>query len=160
MTGRSNQYFRRISLFDLIHSQLMQCPGRCNILRLHHHLPFLVLWENRDHLIKLQPFCQIKCGNRQSFLKTGAVTVQPRKPFPQSKSFSARISRKIKSSPFRRLLIRYNHRRRLIRFLIWKQRPHCLPQSRLKIRDIPFQHRHSVPFKQLQIRLCRSARLL
>ena len=26
----------------MIHSQLMQCPGRCNILRLHHHLPFLI----------------------------------------------------------------------------------------------------------------------
>jgi len=65
----------------------MQCPGRCNILRLHHHLPFLVLRENREHLIKLQPFRQIKCGNRQSFLKTGAVTVQPRKPLLTVKIF-------------------------------------------------------------------------
>ncbi len=87
MTGRSNRIFSRISLFlNMIHSQLMQCPGRCNILRLHHHLPFLVLRENREHLIKLQPFCQIKCGNRQSFLKTGAVTVQPRKPLFHSQN--------------------------------------------------------------------------
>ena len=146
MTGRSNRIFRRISLFlNMIHSQLMQCPGRCNILRLHHHLPFLVLWENRDHLIKLQPFCQIKCGNRQSFLKTGAVTVQPRKPFPRSQNLflpesPAKSNKPVppSSHPVQSCAaVSYV-------FLIWKQRIHCLPQSRLKIRDIPFQHRHSV----------------